>query len=278
MPIAVAPARHLLPALARGLLAALLCVVAAIAPVLMSPTSQAHAAAGQDHLNPGESLANDATIYSPQRQYRLVMQRDGNAVLYNNAGQALWASGTNGYTSASLEMQTDGNLVIYRQAGHFPLKASNTATGTPDTYLALQDDGNLVLIRPGHPVRWATGTNNGQRAPAPTGARLCAAVGYGAGFRIDDARATLRTAVQVALAESACNPTARSTTNDYGLWQINRTYHPQYSVSQLYDPQTNANAAWSISRSGTDWTPWTTYRNGAYTRQLNTANAAITQL
>lgn len=257
-------------------LTAILTAVAGL--VVLAPAGPVAAGPGQDFLNPGESLSNEATIYSRNREYRLVMQTDGNAVIYNSVNRPLWSSGTYGYPHASLEMQRDGNLVVYRQAGHLPLKASNTVTGNPDTYLAIQDDGNLVLIRPGHPVPWATGTNNGQVAPAPTGARLCAAVGHAAGFRIDDARASLRTAVQVALAESGCNPRARSTTNDFGLWQINRTYHPQYTVDQLYDPQTNANAAWSISRSGTDWSPWTTYRNGAHHRQLNAANAAIGQL
>jgi hypothetical protein len=113
---------------------------------------------------------------------RLVMQGDGNLVLYSKTGAALWNSQTSGYPGARLVMQTDGNIVIY--------SASNVAlwwTGTtqnPDhlSYinnifpsgrmyagqsittadrrfrLVLQGDGNLVLYAPNR-VLWATGTD-----------------------------------------------------------------------------------------------------------------------
>jgi hypothetical protein len=46
------------------------------------------------------------------RVNRCVMQRDGNLVLYNY-GRAVWASGSNGHTNATLIVQDDGNTVIY---------------------------------------------------------------------------------------------------------------------------------------------------------------------
>ena len=46
------------------------------------------------------------------------MQTDGNLVIYNSAGNALWASGTGGHNgSASLALQNDSNLVIYSPTG-----------------------------------------------------------------------------------------------------------------------------------------------------------------
>jgi hypothetical protein len=93
---------------------------------------------------------------------RLVMQPDGNLVLYRNRdGAALWASGTSGHPGAYAVMQPDGNLVVYRPGGR-----ALWATGTnnhPGAYALLQDDGNLVVYRSGGApatggALWATGT------------------------------------------------------------------------------------------------------------------------
>ena len=63
--------------------------------------------------------------------------------------------------------------------------------------------------------------------------------------------------------------TYRYTTGEdsYGLWQINRDAHPQFSRGQLYDPLGNARAAVAVLGSGPP-TPWSTYTNGAYQQYL----------
>lgn len=76
-------------------------------------------------------------------------------------------------------------------------------------------------------------------------------------------------AAAVAMAESGGDPAAYGDAQyggSYGLWQINLPAHPEYSgdPSVLYDPTTNAQAAFKISSSGTNWKPWTTYRTGAF--------------
>lgn len=93
-------------------------------------------------------------------------------------------------------------------------------------------------------------------------------VAQNAGFTGTD----LVTAVAIALAESGGNPNALGDTNigsgtgSFGLWQINADAHPEYApFTQLYDPQTNANAAYAIySAAGNSFSPWSTYKNGAY--------------
>jgi Lysozyme like domain len=69
-------------------------------------------------------------------------------------------------------------------------------------------------------------------------------------------------AAAVAMAESGGNPNAYNTEGSYGLWQIDVVYHPQYQSdpSVLFDPTTNAQAAFQISSGGTNWNPWTTFR------------------
>lgn len=87
-------------------------------------------------------------------------------------------------------------------------------------------------------------------------------------------------AVAVALAESGGNPRAHNPVppdNSYGLWQINmlgslgpdrRKKLGITSNSALFDPAVNARAMSLISSKGTNWTPWSTYTNGAYKKHL----------
>lgn len=87
--------------------------------------------------------ANEA-VSSPSGAYRLVMQGDGNLVVYSSSGQPLWATMT--FTPGSfLAVQGDGNVVIYGPNGS-PVWA--TMTFRPGSYLKMQDDGNLVLYGP----------------------------------------------------------------------------------------------------------------------------------
>jgi hypothetical protein len=75
-------------------------------------------------------------------------------------------------------------------------------------------------------------------------------------------------AVAVAEAESGGRPGARHVNDDgsvdRGLWQINARAHPEVSDSCAYDPACSAQAAYAISDHGANWTPWTTYKTGAY--------------
>lgn len=100
-----------------------------------------------------------------------------------------------------------------------------------------------------------------------------------AGFVGDD----LTTAVAIALAESsgdtgAYNPETKAGAAEgkgsYGLWQIYLTAHPEYEGVNLYDPQTNANAAYSIFLAAGGFNPWSTYKSGAYEAHLQEAQDA----
>ncbi|MFD6918468.1 hypothetical protein ACFWB2_10945 [Streptomyces virginiae] len=73
-------------------------------------------------LNIGRRLAPGEKMTSPTENTELVMQADGNLVLYalgNPGGYKLplWNSGTYGNAGAYATMQEDGNFVIYKQGG-----------------------------------------------------------------------------------------------------------------------------------------------------------------
>jgi hypothetical protein len=122
---------------------------------------------------------------------RVLMQSDGNLVIYDAADAACWASGTVGYQGAYLTVQSDGNLVIYSQFGvpvwdrsvyvpptgsclpAPPPPASDTLTPGESLFpgdevrsqnlryqLAYQGDGNLVLYdTQTSTALWSSGTN-----------------------------------------------------------------------------------------------------------------------
>lgn len=91
----------------------------------------------------------------------------------------------------------------------------------------------------------------------------------------------LAIAVAIAFAESSGNPNATGDSgNSYGLWQINVVpNHPEYQSQvddgSIFDPQTNANDAFAIySAAGNSFTPWTTFKTGAYQQYLGADTSA----
>jgi hypothetical protein len=87
---------------------------------------------------------------------------------------------------------------------------------------------------------------------------------------LDLARATgfpdPKLAAAIALAESGgISGAILRSSREYsvGLWQINTMVHP-YTPEEMKDPVKNALAAFKISKAGSNWTPWSTYKNGRY--------------
>ncbi|WP_245886445.1 S8 family serine peptidase [Umezawaea tangerina] len=105
----------------------------------------------QDLLLNGETLQANQTRTSANGGYVLVMQGDGNLVLYTSNGVAQWAtnSTTTGAVAASLR---NGNLVLTNAAGTV-VWSSGTQETTADR-LVVQNDGNLVLYGPNGKVFW----------------------------------------------------------------------------------------------------------------------------
>jgi len=80
-------------------------------------------------------------------------------------------------------------------------------------------------------------------------------------------------AAAIAKAESDGRPWVSGDNGEsLGLWQIHWPAHPKIDRTRLLDPTYNAQAALSVSKKGTDWSPWTVYRDGSYRRFLPAAS------
>src|ERR1700744_4112833 len=106
-------------------------------------------------LTANVSLTANQSVASCNGGYTLIMQGDGNLVLYQGSA-ALWASNTVGSGADEAIMQGDGNFVLYTSAGT-PVWASNTP-GNAGAYLDVQNDGNVVVDSASGAALWSTGT------------------------------------------------------------------------------------------------------------------------
>jgi hypothetical protein len=119
-----------------------------------------------DILNMNESLNIGDSLTSPNQEFLLLMQTDGNLVVYHGppttTANAIWS--TNTYTlppdekPTYLAMQSDGNIALYG----VDRRTIRWQSGTwgPDfvkPFLMMQDDGNLVVYYANSQPIWATG-------------------------------------------------------------------------------------------------------------------------
>jgi MIR domain len=116
-------------------------------------------------LNPGGSLSVNQELRSNNGLYVLIMQGDGNLVLYEGVmtppRRAVWSTNTWNLPPERrpnrAAMQQDGNFVLYSTTG------AEWASGTwtfPGSRLVLQDDRNLVIYDPNNIARWASNQAN----------------------------------------------------------------------------------------------------------------------
>lgn len=107
-----------------------------------------------DRLVAGEALGVGQRIQSASGRYVLILQPDGNLVLYDaHTNTALWHTHTYGSVANQLFMQPDGNLVLYAP-GSVALWHTHTYR-YPGASLLVQDDGNLVLYGADGTALWS---------------------------------------------------------------------------------------------------------------------------
>lgn len=103
-----------------------------------------------------KTAANQTILRSPDGNYTLLYQGDGNLCLYNKAGKPIWATMTNGKASTTVQFQEDGNLVIYN--GKTPIWGAQ-CHNKGGSFFSLQNDGNLCIYTIDNKPIWATMTN-----------------------------------------------------------------------------------------------------------------------
>lgn len=102
-------------------------------------------------LDAGKGLIIQGALKSPNLAYSLILQEDGNLVLLNGTN-VLWHAQTNAKVSAHLLMQGDGNLVIYGPAGEVVWHAGTH--GNPGARLVLENTGQLRIYSASNAVLW----------------------------------------------------------------------------------------------------------------------------
>ena len=105
-----------------------------------------------DILFSGQTLFPDQYLQSLDNRYYEILQTDGNFVIYLaspfKTKNAIWSTRTTVSSLQkpfSLSMQTDGNLVMYDQYGRAVWACNTYEIGIAPHSLAMESDGNLVI-------------------------------------------------------------------------------------------------------------------------------------
>jgi peptidoglycan hydrolase-like protein with peptidoglycan-binding domain len=149
------PAGQLRPGRRRSPRRALVALAAStmFAAAVPAVAGAAATKAPSNSMTTGSALLPGHQLVSSNRQYRFVMQRDGNLVEYQGK-QPKWASNTGHHAGAQADLQRDGNFVIYD--GKKALWAAGTFRGgSSANVLVVQDDGNIVIYN-GKKALWWT--------------------------------------------------------------------------------------------------------------------------
>jgi len=123
----------------------------------------------KNFLNAGDQLLINDYIASTDKQYFLIMQSDGNLVIYkgsgpsDNSGVSVWSSKTSDSTGPTFtQMQHDGNLVLYKGTPDDPKGALwSTTTGgkASGNYVAVLGDAGILKLFQGTDTTHQDGTD-----------------------------------------------------------------------------------------------------------------------
>ncbi|KAM0419088.1 hypothetical protein ACHAPT_012027 [Fusarium lateritium] len=112
-------------------------------------------------LQAGSSFGVNGSIKSPNGNYDLVLQGDGNFVVYAPAGRPLWATNTTDWPQpVTCILETDGNLRLLDQYNQESWSSGTGGQGNATSLLIIQDDGNVIITTDGKTI-WSTNTSQG---------------------------------------------------------------------------------------------------------------------
>ncbi len=109
-----------------------------------------------DRLTSGQRLTPNQSLTSNDGRFTLIMQGDGNLVLYGPGGRYRWDTGTWGKQIEQAVLQSDGDFGLYAPGGAAVWESKTN--GNLGAFLVVQDDGNLVIYRADGSAAWASNT------------------------------------------------------------------------------------------------------------------------
>jgi hypothetical protein len=99
-----------------------------------------------------------ATLLSHDGKYKMIMQTDGNLVLYNSAQMPVWASSTYGKGTGpyKLMMNSTGTLSIFDTNGINLWSSGVPQNGVGPYRAIMHNDGNFNVVDAHDTIQWAT--------------------------------------------------------------------------------------------------------------------------
>lgn len=106
-------------------------------------------------LKQGQRLKRGESLVSKNGKYRLTMQHDGNLVAYNEE-KPFWDTKT--VDGSIFIVQVDGNTVLYDSAGKAVWESRSHGRGNGPYKLTVEDDQNIVCYHSNSRPMWTTNT------------------------------------------------------------------------------------------------------------------------
>jgi hypothetical protein len=108
----------------------------------------------QDTLLAKQELTVGQSLVSRNGQYQVLMQADGNLVVYGPGRKALWHIGVFNRGGNRLRLQADGNAVVYQF--NWLVNFDARTWGHANVRMVMQDDGNLVVYAANGRALWSS--------------------------------------------------------------------------------------------------------------------------
>ena len=117
---------------------------------------------GMDSMPQCAVMEPNGILLSDNGEFKMVMQEDGNLVLYKIDGaEPLWAAGTSGEGNY-LRLQGDHHCVVYNADNECVWSTGVHTRGEDPCYVTMQDDGNFVQYDATGAPMWDTNTSGGE--------------------------------------------------------------------------------------------------------------------
>ena len=100
---------------------------------------------GKDSISDHQTLKQGEFLASKNGSFKLLMQKDGNLVIYDMYKKPIWSTHTNHKGGVRLLMRDDGILTIYKKNNSHAWSSSKKKRKGGKHTLVMQDDGNLVI-------------------------------------------------------------------------------------------------------------------------------------